>query len=69
MPRDESPKFAAPHNFQNLVIDEGVLIVVWGGDEVFPRGKGEICDAQVCGRKTRRQSCELHAAAAALHAH
>lgn len=31
------PRFEAPYSFENLVIDDAVLVVVWSWNEVFNR--------------------------------
>lgn len=36
----KDPKFEAPDNFENLVIDDAVLIVVWSENAVFSGGGG-----------------------------
>lgn len=48
-------KFEAPHNFENLVIDDAVLIVMWSGNEAF-NGKGDVRDVPASTRRTSTTS-------------
>lgn len=59
------PEFEIPHDFEDVVIDDAVSIIMWSGTMGFTKQGG--CARQAGAQGPYRPPCERHAAMDALH--